>query len=496
MDFVKTLPRPVQIGVPAVLILLLLFFGYKTATKQPEPVIVVKTQDTSVYESAQQVLKAAGIVPTPEADATKNEYIVKVPEAQRTEASNALAKSGVKDLAGTIQAIECPAPPGFTATKAANERANNCEDAKAVQSMLLTAGASAANVKVSQMANETLLGPESSKSVLGQVFLPSTMEGKWPADQAARAIATAVGTSIDNVTLTDSKLQTLFDGSRSGGGSTGVMSSGGVGTGTGCADMATATEIATKEAAVRSCYKDTIGADLVKLLGGSDRFVLSVQARIDAKSRTSQYQRNARGAVNSRMVDKGSGRTLDDVDMEPNVQSGGEVKPAGDIAKLALTVTLDANSVDERQELAVKRLLSTYVDPIRKDPAPKVTRIAFAPGAGAKPDTSELEAIQNAATAGTGTVEGTTREKVVPTVPRATKALMWFGGAVILVLVGAMFLLYRRSAQAAADRVRYEQEFQNQQRVLDTYAQQDPASVAHDLERLFGAPAAPERSYR
>lgn len=491
MDFYKNLPAPARIGIPALLGLLIFGLVFMMVTKEPAPVVVVKTQDTGVYEAAQKVLLAGDILFDKESDSAKTTYTISVHPDLQTEASDALAASGIKDRSGTIKPIECPAPPGFTATKAANERANNCEDAKSVQSMLLTAGASAANVKVSQMANETLLGPESSKSVLGQVFLPPGMVGKWPADQAARAIATAVGTSIDNITITDDKLQTLFDGSRSGAVS-GVMAAGGVGSGTGCADMATATEIATKEAAVRSCYKDTIGADLVKLLGGSDRFVLTVNARIDAKSRTSQYQRNARGAVNSRMRDKGSGRLLDDVDMEPNTQTGGEVKPAGDVAKLALTVTLDSNSVDERQELAVKRLLSTYVDPVRKDPAPKVTRIAFSAGAGTKVDTSELEALQGAATPGTGTVAGQTRKEVVTKMPTALVAL---GGIIILALLGVMAMLYRKSTLATADRARYEQEFQNQQRVLDTYAQQDPASVAQDLERLFGAPSAPERTF-
>lgn len=493
MDFYKTLPTPARYGIPVALAVLVLGLVFFMMTREPKPVIVVTTQDTGVYEAAQKVLDAADIPYKKESDAAKSIQTLSVLPDLRTDASDALANSGIKDRSGTIKPIECPAPPGFTATKAANERANNCEDAKSVQSMLITAGASAANVKVSQMANETLLGPESSKSVLGQVFLPPGMIGKWPADQAARAIATAVGTSIDNVTITDDKLQTLFDGSRNGASAAAGM--GGVGTGTGCADMATATEIATKEAAVRSCYKDTIGADLVKLLGGSDRFVLTVQARIDAKSRTSQYQRNARGAVNSRMLDKGSGRVLDDVDMEPNTQTGGEVKPAGDLKLLALNVTLDSNVVDERQELAVKRLLSTYVDPSRKDPAPKVTRIAFSPGAGKAPDTSELEQLQTKSTAGTGVVEGATREKEVARTPQSTKALLVIGAILIAAMAVMLALLWRRSTLAAAERARYEQEFQNQQRVLDTYAQQDPASVAQDLERLFGAPAAPERTF-
>ena len=50
------------------------------------------------------------------------------------------------------------------------------------------------------------------------------------------------------------------------------------------ATVAEATEIATKEAAVSNCYNSRIGAELTKLLGGSDRFQLTVNARVDAKS--------------------------------------------------------------------------------------------------------------------------------------------------------------------------------------------------------------------
>ncbi len=101
-------------------------------------------------------------------------FVLAVPPGDdATTAATALAASGIKDRTGMAKAIECPAPPGFTGTKAANERSANCEEAKAVQGMLLAAGATAANVKVSQQENGTLLGPEKSMNVVAQVFLPA-----------------------------------------------------------------------------------------------------------------------------------------------------------------------------------------------------------------------------------------------------------------------------------------------------------------------------------
>lgn len=487
MDFYKKLPAPAQIGIPVLGLLIVLFVIYTVAIKKPAPVTVVNTQDYGVYTAAQAALTSQGIKHFPTADSVNTKYEVTVAEESKTDASNALAASGIKDLTGKIKKVTCPAPPGFTATKAANQRADNCADEKAIQTMLLTAGASAANVKVSQKSNDTLIGPETSKSVLGQVFLSPTMEGKWRAEDAARAIATAIGTSVDNVTLTDGKLTTLFAGSdKTVSGK--IVGSAGTGSGAGCNDMATATEIATKEAAVSSCYNDRISADLTKLLGGTDRFVLTVNARVDAKTRTSEFTRNASGAVAARTTDKGDGRMMDDVTNEPNVTSGGEMKPAGDIALLALSVTLDSNFVDERQELAVKRLLSTYVVAARKDPAPNVTRLAFSKGAGgAKADTNaELAKIKESANE-TGRIETKVIKDEVPVMPKGILAMM---GVVVFALIAAMFFLWRRSEAAAKDRQRYEHEFAKEQAVLNTYATQNPQSYAADLEAMFGAPSA------
>jgi hypothetical protein len=58
--------------------------------------------------------------------------------------------------------ISCPAAPGFTATKASNDRHDNCADAAKIQEMLLAAGALAANVSVHREDGRALSGPESA----------------------------------------------------------------------------------------------------------------------------------------------------------------------------------------------------------------------------------------------------------------------------------------------------------------------------------------------
>ena len=126
--------------------------------------------------------------------------------------SDADSTSELAGSSASAQRIDCPSAPGFTATKAANERVANCEDAQQVQSMLLAAGATAANVTVERRDTGSLLGPESAVFVIAQVDLPSGLHGDWDAESAARAIGRQLGTTMDHVSITDERLQVLYDG--------------------------------------------------------------------------------------------------------------------------------------------------------------------------------------------------------------------------------------------------------------------------------------------
>lgn len=105
--------------------------------------------------------------------------------------------------------VECPSPPGFTATKAEHERLTNCEAARSVRGMLLAAGATDADVQVTQEANGTLLGPETSMNVVATLDLPKRLRETWDADGMRAAISRALGTTPDRVILMDEQLVTL-----------------------------------------------------------------------------------------------------------------------------------------------------------------------------------------------------------------------------------------------------------------------------------------------
>lgn len=112
--------------------------------------------------------------------------------------------------------VSCPGSPGFTATRAENERAANCEHARHVQELLLASGATDANASVTSRATGELLGPESVIEVVAQVDLPLDVRGDWDPAAVAATISRELGTTTEHVTITDERLRTLFDGARTG----------------------------------------------------------------------------------------------------------------------------------------------------------------------------------------------------------------------------------------------------------------------------------------
>jgi hypothetical protein len=110
---------------------------------------------------------------------------------------------------GPARAISCPSAPDLRSTRAATERFENCEDAATVQELLLASGAIAANVQVSRVDSGQLLGPDRTKRVVAQVFLPAEMGRAWDATAAIRAISRAVGAPLEHVVLTDDRLEPI-----------------------------------------------------------------------------------------------------------------------------------------------------------------------------------------------------------------------------------------------------------------------------------------------
>ncbi len=487
MNAFTNLPLAVRIAIGAVLVLVVALLLHMTAFKSEPPVEIIKTKDYDVYSNAKLVLENGHIDATE--SAADGEYILSVPAGDAAKnAATALAAAGIQDRTGLAKTLNCPSAPGFTATKAANEKYTNCSEAKEVQNMLLAAGATAANVKVSQEENGTLLGPEKSMNVVAQVFLPKSMEDQWDAEQAARAISRSVGTTLDRVTITDSHLQAMFDGTQA---SADDSASGAASTlALGCSDIAAATEVETKKAAVRSCYEQSIGSKLTELLGGSDRYVLTVEPTIDSVATQTTSTTNTQGATESRSTQSGGGQSSEDVSTPPNTSEKTSVDPAGDIKLLRISVILDQDNVTEDQKSAVASLLSAQIVPERGDPAPVVKMAQFAGGAGDKPTNETYEKIRDEAKANSDepavTSNGSGGQAKTP------KWMVYLLIALVIGIAATVLVLLRRTKAMAGERARMEQAFSQEQRLFENFAQQNPDDIAHDLEALFGAPAATE----
>src|SRR4051794_33954539 len=120
MDFYKNLPSAARIAIPGVLALIVAFLVYSMMLKPAPPVEIIKTQDVGVVEIAKKVLTGQAI----DYDESQGNgmFMLSVADGEQTKAANALAQSGIKDRTGLAKKKACPAPPGFTATRAANER--------------------------------------------------------------------------------------------------------------------------------------------------------------------------------------------------------------------------------------------------------------------------------------------------------------------------------------------------------------------------------------
>lgn len=112
----------------------------------------------------------------------------------------------------SAQRISCPSPPGFRASKAEQDRAEKCLTAAKVQRMLLTTGATAADVEVSFVPSSQVLGPDRTTRVIAQLDLPRSVAKDFDVRGISRVVALAIGTEPTQVILLDGKLKPIDEG--------------------------------------------------------------------------------------------------------------------------------------------------------------------------------------------------------------------------------------------------------------------------------------------
>jgi len=106
-----------------------------------------------------------------------------------------------------VQPTKCPVAPGFTATKAANERADHCNQALLLQGIVIDSGVASAVVHVSSVENDSFVGPEMVVSVNVRV---QGAPRAWDASAMAKLLASAANTDTTHVNITTLDGKLLF----------------------------------------------------------------------------------------------------------------------------------------------------------------------------------------------------------------------------------------------------------------------------------------------
>jgi hypothetical protein len=209
MSAFNRLPRRTKVVISAILVLLFGTVVYLTVVRAHASVVVVESRDQATIDAARVVLDRSDV--SFATSRREDTVMLTVPKQQATLARQALANSAVAGRLDKDIEVECPEVPGFTTTPAPDSA--DCEAARAVQELLVSGGVVAANVQVRTVQNHQLLGPDRSQFVEAQVFLPTGERDAWDAEQAALDISRSVGTYRGAVTITDDRMQPLFDGS-------------------------------------------------------------------------------------------------------------------------------------------------------------------------------------------------------------------------------------------------------------------------------------------
>lgn len=481
MDAFNKLPAPLRIGLPIGLVLIIALVAWMTFMRAPAPVQVLKTADHVQYTRAMELLRdmdAEG--------ATKDgSYLVMVPKSKDLDASTALATAGIKS-SGAKGAACKEAPSALTGSKSAIEEAANCQIGKQVEEALTEMGVLSANVKLSKKEGD-FLETEKVISVVAQIEVPEAQRQTFDAKAAAAVVATTAGTTKDRVIIQDKNLGMVFDGEAKS--AAGAATSPGLASG--CADIADAMEVETKRDAVTNCYEQRIANKLLSFVDGdASKFVVTAVPTIDAQSSTSTKQTTTKGSEVQRNESSAGGSRSKASTTEPSTEEKVTMDPAGEVERLAITVVLD-DSISLRNQNAIKSMLQSFVVAERRDPAP-VVKLADLSDDVASTTPAPAPEATTPAPAANATLAGTTRSKETE-MPTWAMGVM---GVLVLGIVGALLVMWRRSVAVAAERQKLEASFQQEQRLFENFAQQNPDDLARDLNAMFGAPSAPEPSYR
>lgn len=419
------------------------------------------------------------------------EYEVKVAVADEAEANLALGGSSLKERASTSTTKSCPALKAIPNRQVGLERAKCMIEAQIHDQLMSNPAILEAKVTYDEATDSSITGVKPMR-VNVVLFLNKDengeIEGNVDAAELAGMVANSrAGLTPDNVYITSSDDGVMWAGKKGAiSGSSSAM--------TGCQDSADITDISTKERLNSDCTESRILKTIAPIAGGEQFVQVVAHFGLNDTSMSKQTVRNSKGAPTT---EDSFGGNAGSKTNSLNTTTVNEQRAAGSMRAMRVSVLLDSQHVKTGQKLAIEQALTNYVDDPRnltvvfadfagglKD-ADKPNAMAAANGGAGDPVTGTEEAApttQKDTTATSDTVPVTSESSIPPTV-------LILGFFLLVGLITTIVLLWRRSAHLAKERQAFEHEFRSEMGAFSSMAEQDPASIAAQLEAMLGQPS-------
>lgn len=488
METIRKLPAPVRFGAPAALLLIIGLVLWMTVLTPSTDPVVFATPSADEHNDIQNKLEDAGIKVSETRNEFNDEWELRVQKDMKVTAESVIESSGLKHRLKKFTQPSCGAEPGMMASAQKGRNFERCKQAASMQESLMASSA-LRQAKVTIGERDAGFAEDAQRNVLAEVFLEEDRE--FNASGAAAALAAGVSTDVANVVIMNADTNdTLYHGEE--GDTRGATG--------GCAKPSQ-DDIVERQAEVSACIEQRITAKLESMFGPDKPFVVAAAPRINSRATSSTSAKTLPGAQTNGATTRDGNRSTADRSWDLSENMSQAESPAGNILTLAITIAIHP-SATFKQANTVLAIAKGETSAFKGSPIPRVMRTEMDESAtenSGTPTTETAPGTQGGdATTRDTTSGGTTSDAAsedAQTGQRAAAGMpvaLWvLGGLLVVGLVAAIVILWRRATRMAAERERMTAEFSHEQQLLTDFAQQNPDDIARDLERMFGAPSAP-----
>jgi hypothetical protein len=490
MNWYTSQPIYIRIAIPAVVVLAIVLAFMVSTSGGPKFTTIKESNNKEQVDGWVWRLDQDGVKSRLTYDEKTGIYEIKVSVADEAEANLALGGSSLKERASTSTTKSCPELKAIPNRQVGLERAKCMIEAQIHDQLMSNPAILEAKVTYDEATDSSITGVKPMR-VNVVLFLNKDgngeIEGNIDAAELAGMVANSrAGLTPDNVYITSSDDGVLWAGKQ------GAVS-GSSGSSTGCQDSADVTDISTKERLNSDCTEARILKTVAPIAGGEQFVQVVAHFGLNDTSMTKQTVRNSKGAPTT---EDSFGGNAGSKTNSLNTTTVNEERAAGSMRAMRVSVLLDSRHVKTGQKLAIEQALTNYVDD------PRNLSVTFTEFAGGLKDADKTDAMTAAGTSGeTATGTGNTTKggdksnsATDSTVPVSAKSsipptVLILGFLLLVGLITTIALLWRRSSHLAKERQAFEREFRSEVGAFSSMAEQDPASIAAQLEAMLGQPS-------